>query len=47
MRIQISEACEQMLQSAGKFEVEPRDGAVVINENLQITTFWLKKEILP
>ncbi|OQV18219.1 Atrial natriuretic peptide receptor 1 [Hypsibius exemplaris] len=48
MRIQISESCEKMLQTCGKFETELRpDGPIIVNDKWEVTTYWLHREILP
>ncbi|OQV18214.1 Atrial natriuretic peptide receptor 1 [Hypsibius exemplaris] len=48
MRIQISEACERMLKTCGRFDTELRpDGPIVVNDKVQVTTYWLHREILP
>ncbi|XP_055348729.1 atrial natriuretic peptide receptor 1-like [Paramacrobiotus metropolitanus] len=46
MRIQISSACERLLQTVGMFETESRDLPVQIKDGLQIPTYWLNREIL-
>ncbi|OQV18215.1 Atrial natriuretic peptide receptor 1 [Hypsibius exemplaris] len=45
MRIQISDVCEHLLQTLGKFDTELRDGPVVVNDKLQVVTYWLHREL--
>ncbi|XP_055348722.1 atrial natriuretic peptide receptor 1-like [Paramacrobiotus metropolitanus] len=46
MRIQISQACERLLQTIGQFDTEARDDPVKIKEGLEIQTYWLQREIM-
>ncbi|XP_055341662.1 atrial natriuretic peptide receptor 1-like isoform X2 [Paramacrobiotus metropolitanus] len=45
MRIQISAPCERLLQTVGTFETEAREAPIRINDNLEIQTYWLTREI--